>query len=581
MRHDLKSPHSSRTILSDQWLGLLDLLKIGAFTIDRERRITACNQYAQALFCLKEDGIVGRDCRQVFRGAPCATCCPYREQSEESRVLEVELLDAENNTHLVTRLTAPIHDKEQGLVGHLILIQDRPSLADLLKHVKYGEKSLKIILDHLELAIFTVNRGGHITFFNDAAESMTGYGREQVLGKSGSMVLGPEEYGAWRAIEACLASDYSGSTGPTKIVTAQGDIVDVKADFMPLTNDREEIVGGLVTLHDLTLARQLDEVKTDQASFHTMIGRDPVMQKIFEMVEQVAPSDATVLIEGATGTGKDHLAKVIHSASERRDRPFVKVNCAALPHDLLESEMFGYAKGAFTGAVSDKPGRFQEADGGTILLDEIGDLPLPLQAKLLRVLEDREFYPLGGRHTVKVDVRIIAATNRNLEELLAQRLFREDLFYRLNVCHVEIPPLKDRRTDLPLMIRHVLRRLTAGRPGRVPEISAEAMEILLRYHFPGNVRELENILEYALLTCRGGEIRPEHIQIYVHNRTDWIENCPPGKAAATHRDPDQGERQRILEALERHQWRKKDAAGALGIDRTTLWRKMKRYGLST
>ncbi len=311
-----------------------------------------------------------------------------------------------------------------------------------------------------------------------------------------------------------------------------------------------------------------------------MIGRDPVMQKIFEMVEQVAPSDATVLIEGATGTGKDHLAKVIHSASERKGRPFVKVNCAALPHDLLESEMFGYAKGAFTGAVRDKPGRFQEADGGTILLDEIGDLPLPLQAKLLRVLEDREFYPLGGRHTVKVDVRIIAATNRDLEELLAERLFREDLFYRLNVCRVELPALKDRRADLPPMIRHVLRRLSAARHGRPPEISAEAMEVLLRYHYPGNVRELENILEYALLTCRGEEIQPDHIQSYVHTRTDWVEMCPPHPEGSSRREPDQGERRRILETLERHQWRKKETADALGIDRTTLWRKMKKYGLS-
>ena len=581
MLPDPKSLPSSRTILSDQWLGLLDLLKIGAFIIDRDRRIRACNQCAQALFGLDEAKIVGRDCRQVFRGAPCATCCPYREESTEPRELEVELLDAENHAHLVTRLTAPIYDETEDLVGHLILIQDRPSLADLLKQVRYGERSLKIILDHLELAIFTVNRGGHVTFFNDASESITGYTREQVLGKAGSMVLGPGENGAWRKIESCLAGGRTGTTGPTKMVTAQGDIVDVKADFMPLTNDREELVGGLVTLHDLTLARRLDEVQSDQVSFRTMVGRDPTMQKIFEMVEQVAPSDATVLIEGATGTGKDHLAKVIHSASNRRDGCFVKVNCAALPHDLLESEMFGYAKGAFTGAVGDKPGRFQEADGGTILLDEIGDLPLSLQAKLLRVLEDREFYPLGGRHTVKVDVRIIAATNRNLEELLDQRQFREDLFYRLNVCRVELPPLKDRRGDLPPVIRHVLRRLAAARQGRPPEISAEAMEVLLRYHYPGNVRELENILEYALLTCRGGEIRPEHIQSYVHSRTDGVEQCPPARPAPEGRGSDHGERARILKALESNKWRKKETARVLGIDRTTLWRKMKKFGLSS
>ena len=571
---------SGRTILSEQWLGLLDLLKVGALIIDLERRITACNPCAQALFGLESKDMIGRDCRQVFRGAPCATCCPHREESPEPRELEVELLDAEENAHLVTRLSAPIYGNDGRLTGHLILIQDRPSLADLLKRVRYGEKSLKIILDHLDLALFTVNRGGHITFFNDAAETMTGYRREDVLGKSAAMILGPEGNGAWRSLKTSLFEGQSGSSGPAKLLAAEGDIVEIKADFMPLTNDREQLVGALVTLHDLTLARQLDEVMTEHASFHSMIGRDPAMQKIFEMVEQVAPSDATVLIEGATGTGKDHLARAIHAASLRSDQPMVKVNCAALPNDLLESEMFGYAAGAFTGAVRDKPGRFQEADGGTILLDEIGDLPLPVQGKLLRVLEDREFYPLGERHTVKVDVRILAATNRDLQGLLAEGLFREDLFYRLNVCRIELPALKDRRADLPLLIRHVLRRLSAARQGRPPEISADAMETLLRYHYPGNVRELENILEYALLTCRGGTIRPEHIQSYVRTRTDWIDQCPPPRPQAATRGKAVRERRDILEALERHQWRKKETARALGIDRTTLWRRMKKHGLN-
>ncbi len=576
-----KDRASGRTILSEQWLGLLDLLKIGAFTIDLNRRITSCNQCAQALLGLGAGEILGRDCREVFRGAPCATCCPYREDSTAPKEIEVELLDAENQPQLVTRLTAPIYGQDQELAGHLILIQDRLSLAELLNQVRYGEKSLKIILDHLDLAIFTVNRGGYVTFFNDAAESVTGYKREQVLGKPCSALLGPGETHAWKEVEACLRQGRSGSTGPAKVLTAGGEVLDVKVDFMPLTNDREEQVGGLVTLHDLTLARQLDEVMAEQTSFHSMVGREPRMQKIFEMIEQIAPSDATVLIEGATGTGKDHLAKAIHSASLRRDRPLVKVNCAALPHDLLESEMFGYTKGAFTGAVRDKPGRFQEADEGTIFLDEIGDLPLPLQGKLLRVLEDREFYPLGGLHVVKVDVRIIAATNSNLEELMARRVFREDLFYRLNVCRVELPPLKDRRADLPLLIRHVLRRFSAAQGLRPPEISAGAMEILLGYHYPGNVRELENIIEYALLTCRGHTIEPEHIQPYVHTRTDWVDRCPQPRRGGPAAEEEREEKQRILKALERHGWHKKSTAKDLGIDRTTLWRKMKRYGLST
>jgi transcriptional regulator with PAS, ATPase and Fis domain len=307
-----------------------------------------------------------------------------------------------------------------------------------------------------------------------------------------------------------------------------------------------------------------------------MIGKSPAMQKVFEMIPVLAQSDATVLIEGPTGTGKDLLAKIIHSASRRKDKPLVKINCAAIPETLIESEVFGYAKGAFTGADRDKPGRFEEADGGTILLDEIGDLPLGLQAKLLRVLEDKEFYPLGSRHTRKVDVRIISATNRDLETLIAARQFREDLFYRLNVVRLQLPPLRERRDDLPLLIRHALRKLCAARGANLPEISQSALQVLLNYPYPGNVRELENILEHALIICREGPIEFKHLPDDVRLAADRRTRTPK-----VHRNGALPREARVIrEALRRHDNHKGRAARALGIDRTTLWRKMKRFGIS-
>jgi transcriptional regulator with PAS, ATPase and Fis domain len=285
------------------------------------------------------------------------------------------------------------------------------------------------------------------------------------------------------------------------------------------------------------------------------------------------------LIEGATGTGKDLLAKVIHSASRRFDQPFVKVNCAAIPDNLLESEMFGYVKGAFTGAERDKTGRFQEADGGTIFLDEIGDLPLALQAKLLRVLEDREFYRLGSRHTVKVNVRIISASNRSLKNLVAKRLFREDLYYRLNLFQIELPALKDRKVDLPILIGHILRRLSAANGSRLPEVSEKVMEILLNYHYPGNVRELENILEHALIICQEDTIQLGHLPEYLRARPPIARKAISSGNAKTGFVSENKEHEKLLATLQKFSWHRQKTARALGVDRTTLWRKMKKYGL--
>jgi two-component system response regulator HydG len=340
-------------------------------------------------------------------------------------------------------------------------------------------------------------------------------------------------------------------------------------DLPPLVVPGPSQQGGapMATPHQQARARA-------QPSYFTcadVITRSKRLQQILKLVPVIAKSDCSVLICGETGTGKDLLAKVVHNEG-RRNGPFIKVNCAALPESLLESELFGYVRGAFTGADSDKPGRFQLADRGTIFLDEIGDMPLSLQAKLLMVLDEKEFYPLGGRRLIKVDARVVAATNRDLREQVACGRFRQDLFHRLNVMAIELPPLRERREDIPLLIRHFIDGLCEREGRRIEGVSEEALAVLLHHHYPGNVRELHNWLTHAAILCQEDNlIRPEHLASYlgVLRLERPARQATPGSEA-----------ERIRAVLEEVRWNRQEAARRLGMDRTTLWRKMKRYGIS-
>lgn len=561
----------------EQWLTILDELNIGAFTVNQDHQIMGINLCAQALIGLRANEVKRRDCREIFTGVPCLAACIVRNNQEAGQAEpEVQVTEETDIPHLITRMATPIYDANRKVVGCFTILQDHAPIKDLVDRLHYEEQSLKNILDNIDIGIFTVNRGGLITFFNTAAEKISGYDRSQVLGQPCHIVFESDEAHDVCMLKDSIAKGISQGSHQGRMIDKDGVPVPIRAHYAALRNEKGIIIGGLATFHDLTLVHQLHQAVSDRYSFFDMIGKSPSMQKVFDMVPAVSQSDTTVLIQGDTGTGKDLMAKIIHSSGRRKDKPLVKINCAAIPETLIESEIFGYAKGAFTGADRDKPGRFEEADGGTLFLDEIGDLPLGLQAKLLRVLEDKEFYPLGSRHTRKVDVRIISATNQRLEELIQQRLFREDLFYRLNVVRLELPPLRERRDDLPLLIRHILRKLCAARGVVLPVISRSAMQFLLNYSYPGNVRELENILEHALMLSREGSFELEHLPDYVRHPE------PATKEQTDNRTgPPLPEEARLIQkTLRRYNHHRGKTAEDLGIDRTTLWRKMKRYGIS-
>jgi PAS domain S-box-containing protein len=511
----------------------------------------------------------------------CGGRCQYLEAVEnghEAESVDFEIINQSKEKHSITRIVSAIHGPDKTPLGCIEVFQDHSVFKDLLERVRHDDRRLKIILDNLDIGVLTVDRGGHVTFFNNRAETITGFNRGDVLGKPCSLIFGKTASHDMLLFNETIADAQARSSTAGEIQTREGQAIPMRANYMALKNEDGRIVGGLATISDLSLKYQFNSEIKGRYTFYDMVGKDPAIQKIFEIVPVVASSDATILIEGPTGTGKDVLAKVIHNASTRSKKPLVKVNCAALPDNLLESEMFGYVKGAFTGAETDKPGRFQEADGGSIFLDEIGDLPLSLQAKLLRVLEDKEFYPLGSRKTTKVDVRIISATNQNLAQLVAEKRFREDLFYRLNVMRLDLPPLKNRRGDIPLLISHILKRLCATRDTMVEKFSNDAMEVLLNYDYPGSVRELENIIEHALIVCQEKIIERNHLPLSLQ---DGIASpLPEEEKRPFDREIEFSEKTLILDTLRKYNWNKGKTAAALDINRSTLWRKMKKYNIS-
>jgi PAS domain S-box-containing protein len=567
-----------KLVFYEQLWRILGDLHIGVFTVNSKRKITSFNRAAEVLTGYKESEVVGKYCHQVFRNDLCQGECKFHEAVEAEQAslsFDVEFTDRQMEKRTITKIVTPLYNSQRQLIGCMEIFQDRSAFEDLINRIRYSERQLKMVLDNLDLGVFTVTRGGLITFFNTIAEKISGFRRKEVIGRPCAVLLGEGPTTGADLLKQAIEGAKAQSNKKGMLTAKDGRRIPIRGNYMALRNDQGRVIGGLATIQDLSLIDELHRAISSKYTFGDMIGKDPAVQKVFDIVPVIAESDATVLIEGATGTGKDLLARVIHNASRRAKKAMVKVNCAALPDNLLESEMFGYVKGAFTGADRDKPGRFQDADGGTIFLDEIGDLPLSLQAKLLRVLEDKEFYPLGSRKTTKVNVRIIAATNQGLESMVAAKNFREDLFYRLNVIRVELPPLKDRRADIPLLIDHVLMRLSAARGTETRRISEEAMEILLNHDYPGNVRELENILEHALIICQEEIIGVKHLPTFLRKT---MPAAGPEEGASTQEDTP-SEKDRILEALKRHHWQRNEAARELQMDRTTLWRKMKRYHL--
>ncbi len=429
------------------------------------------------------------------------------------------------------------------------------------------------LLDHVPDGVFVVDADWRVTFFNRAAERITGIKRSEALGRRCCDVFRASICENACALKQTLATRRPVVNKVVYIVDGRGQKIPISISTAALKDDRGQVVGGVETFRDLRLVEELRREWQQQDSFADIIGRSAAMRQLFELLPPIAESDSTVLLEGASGTGKELVARAIHNLSPRRSGRFVALNCSALPDNLLESELFGYKAGAFTDARRDKPGRFALAAGGTIFLDEIGDISPAMQARLLRVLQERVYEPLGGTEPVRADVRVLAATNKNLRALVDEGRFREDLFYRVHVIRLELPGLRDRREDIPLLVEHFIARMNRLRGKDIAGVSDDVLARLMEYDFPGNVRELENILEHAFVLCRGGLIETAHLPPQL--RGDAIGRGFPRSGGLTLADL---EKLAIADALRRHHGNRKRAAQELGIDPSTLFRKLRARG---
>ncbi len=557
---------------------LFDQLPQAALLLDLQGLVLAANSQACHLLQTDETALLGRHADNATGFSVLAQSCPLEDvvqQRAGRRSVEVE--GRGSGLPLVVELTPLLDDCGQ-CVALLESFREAPVIHEMATRLERKQAILqtemersRALVNSIADGIYTVDTSMRITAFSRSLERMTGYNEEEVLGAHCRDVLQTNVCDTDCPLRWTLENEKPIQNCRASLGSRRGDSVPAFISSDLLRDSDGNVSGCIGIVRDRTEVEKLKQRLGDRLSFSDFVGKSKSMIELFERADTVAATDATVLIQGESGTGKEIMARAIHYRSGRRKKSFVRVNCAALTDSLLESELFGHDKGAFTGAIRDKPGRFELADGGTLFLDEIGDTSVALQAKLLRALQEREFERVGGVRTIKIDVRVIAATNKDLRKEVAVGNFREDLYYRLCVVPLHLPPLRERKEDVPLLVEAFIEKFNA-RGERIQEVSTRAMALMMAYDWPGNVRELENAIEHAYVTSTSGRIERCFLPTVLQGVV--------GSASSDEESSGGGGRGELLQVLERCRWQKKAAAHQLGISRTTLWRRMKELGLT-
>ncbi len=553
----------------------LDAARVIFLVIGSDQKVSLVNRRGCQVLGLKEEDIIGRNWFDNFVPPPVR---------ERDRGAFLRFISGESNGY--ERFEGPVlacSGAERMIAWQNTLIRDERGVSALssgtdITELKAVEEDLNKYRGNLEAifrsvkdAIITIDTGMRVIEINEAAGRICGFRRDS-LGNDFSKLKALCSFRCVESLKEAIASKEPVEVYRLECRKAGRHGQTVTLSIYPLLDGSGEIVGAVLVMKDETRLDDLERDLNERKQLHNIIGKNRRMQEIYSLVEDLADVQTTVLITGESGTGKELVAEALHYGGARSDKPLVKVNCAGLAEQILESELFGHVKGAFTGAVKDRLGRFQLADGGTIFLDEVGDISREMQLRLLRVLQHREFERVGDSRTIKVDVRIIAATNKDLLDRVSQGRFREDLYYRLKVVEIALPPLRERLDDLPLLTDYFIKKFNKKFGKEIKDASEDVQKIFLDYRWPGNIRELEHAIEHAFIICRDDTIYPSHLPAVLRGLVEGIRTT-------YYRGSNGDERGEIVRALEKTAWNKAKAARILGMSRRTIYRKIGQYGI--